>query len=65
MVIKSLATGLVLVSSVILSNSPNQPACYKEFHEEKGWHMVSKRCPISPAENWQEYYSGAHTRPEL
>ncbi|WP_058535073.1 hypothetical protein [Legionella saoudiensis] len=65
MIIRKLATGLVLISSMVLTNSPNQSACYKEFHDEKGWHMVSKTCPFTPARSWQEYYSGAHTRPTL
>jgi hypothetical protein len=65
MIIKSLAAGLVLASSMILANSPNQSACYKEFHGEKGWHMVSKTCPVPPARNWQEYYSGGYTQPAL
>lgn len=65
MIIKSLATGLALASSMILTNIPNRPVCYKEFHEKKGWHMVSKKCPIPPARTWKEYYSGFYTRPEL
>ncbi|CAM4506213.1 MAG: hypothetical protein LEGION0403_FIIPPAGN_01969 [Legionella sp.] len=65
MIIKSLAVGLVLASSMILANSPNQSACYKEFHGEKGWHMLSKACPVAPARSWQEYYSGGYTQPGL
>ncbi|WP_238585405.1 hypothetical protein [Legionella steigerwaltii] len=63
MIIKFLATGLALAASVILTNIPNQPVCYKEYHEEKGWHMASKKCHIPPAKNWQEYYSGFYTQP--
>ncbi|MCW8407859.1 hypothetical protein OQJ13_02610 [Legionella sp. PATHC035] len=65
MKIKSLATVLALAASMTLANVPNQPVCYKEFHEEKGWHMVSKKCHIPPARNWREYNSGYYTRPEL
>lgn len=30
----------------------------------KGWHMVSRRCDIKPASDWEHYTSGVYTQPE-
>ncbi|CAM4403172.1 MAG: hypothetical protein LEGION0403_FIIPPAGN_00852 [Legionella sp.] len=60
MKIKSLAAGLIVASSMVLVVGPIQAACYKQT---PGWHMVSKKCPIKPAETWQEYNSGVYTQP--
>lgn len=65
MIVKSLTTGITLVTALSLTHIPHQPVCYKEYHEVKGWHNASKACPPTPAKTWQEYYSGGHTRPEL
>lgn len=60
MKIKSAAIGLTIASSLIMAVGPIQAACYRH---QPGWHMVSKHCPIRPAENWQEYTSGIYTQP--
>lgn len=60
MKIKSLAAGLIVASSMVLVVGPIQAASYKQT---PGWHMVSKKCPIKPAETWQEYNSGVYTQP--
>lgn len=48
MIIKSLATGLALASSMILTNIPNRPVCYKEFHEKKDgiWFQKNVLSPL-------------------
>lgn len=61
MKIKSAATGLIIATSMVLAAGPIQAACMKY---QPGWHMVSKKCAIKPAENWQEYASGVYTQPQ-
>lgn len=56
---------LLFVCTSIFANPLHQSACYKEFHEEKGWHIASKKCHIPHATSWQEFYSGMHTRPSF
>lgn len=46
---------------MVLAAGPIQAACMKY---QPGWHMVSKKCAIKPAENWQEYASGVYTQPQ-
>lgn len=60
MKIKSLTAGFVLATGLIAFTGISQAACY---HYQPGWHMVSKRCDIRPAANWQEYTSGVYTQP--
>ncbi len=60
MKIKSAATGLIIATSMVLAAGPIQADCMKH---QPGWHMVSKKCAIKPAENWQEYASGVYTQP--
>lgn len=59
MKIKS-AAGLILASTLLAAVGPIHAACYKN---QPGWHMVSKKCHIQPADNWQEYKSGVYTQP--
>ncbi|AWN74525.1 hypothetical protein LEAN103870_07625 [Legionella anisa] len=59
MKIKS-AAGLILATTFMAAVGPIHAACYKN---EPGWHMVSKKCDIKPADNWQEYKSGVYTQP--
>ncbi|KTD41078.1 hypothetical protein [Legionella parisiensis] len=58
MKIKS-AAGLILATFMIAAVGPIHAAC----KYEPGWHMVSKKCDIKPADNWQEYKSGVYTQP--
>ncbi|KTD60574.1 hypothetical protein Lsai_0032 [Legionella sainthelensi] len=60
MKIKSSAAGLLIATAMILAVGPTQAACYKN---QPGWHMVSKKCGIKPAANWQQYESGVYTPP--
>ncbi|HHF7366447.1 TPA: hypothetical protein ACPSKY_001563 [Legionella bozemanae] len=59
MKIKS-AAGLILATFLIAAVGPIHAACHKY---QPGWHMVSKKCDIKPADNWQEYKSGVYTQP--
>ena len=54
------AAGFILATSMFAAVGPIQAACV--FHQP-GWHMVSKRCNIKPADNWQEYNSGVYLQP--
>lgn len=36
---------------------------YKPNCTGKGWHMVSVKCDIKPAQNWKQYDSGVYTQP--
>ena len=64
MKIKSSLTGLVLATSVVALVIPGQAAWAMHKHcSGKGWHMVSVKCNIKPAENWQDYNSGVYTKP--
>lgn len=45
---------------MVAAIGPAQAACIKH---PSGWHMVSKKCDIKPAQNWQEYTSGVYTQP--
>ncbi|MCL9683873.1 hypothetical protein [Legionella maioricensis] len=60
MKIKSSVAGLIIATSMVVAVGPIQASCVKY---QPGWHMVSKHCPIKPAENWQEYNSGVYTQP--
>ena len=60
MKIKSLVAGLVASATMVLVVGPIQAACVKY---PSGWHMVSKKCNIKPAANWQQYNSGVYTQP--
>jgi hypothetical protein len=62
MKIKLLAVGLIISSAMVLTAGPIQArvVCFKN---QPGWHMVSKRCAIQPARNWQEYAGGVYLQP--
>lgn len=61
MSIKTSVAGLVVAASMFVAVGPIQATpC---FYEQPGWHMVSKRCNIVPAESWQEYASGVYLQP--
>ncbi|PWY55633.1 hypothetical protein DGG96_11045 [Legionella qingyii] len=53
------AAGLILATTM-LAVGPIHAACHQH---QPGWHMVSKKCAIKPADNWQEYKSGVYTQP--
>ncbi|KTC79817.1 hypothetical protein OQJ13_01945 [Legionella sp. PATHC035] len=59
MKIKSSTAALIAIS-MIAAFGTAQAGCYKH---EPGWHMVSKKCNIKPAETWQQYESGVYTQP--
>lgn len=64
MKIKSSLAGVIIATSIAALTLPSQAAWAMHKHcHGKGWHMVSKRCNIKPAENWQEYNSGVYTKP--
>jgi hypothetical protein len=60
MKIKSLAAGLIIATAMVATVGVAQAKCYKHT---PGWHMVSKKCNIQQADNWQEYASGVYLRP--
>ncbi|KTC88940.1 hypothetical protein OQJ18_03255 [Fluoribacter dumoffii] len=60
MKINSSVAGLMIAIGMIAVVGTTQASCYKH---QPGWHMVSKKCPIKPADNWQEYTSGVYTQP--
>jgi hypothetical protein len=60
MKIKSLAAGLVIATTMLAAVGPIQASCVKH---KPGWHMVSKKCHIKSADNWQEYNSGVYVQP--
>lgn len=61
MSIKSLAaTGLIVATTMFTVVGTVQAGC---MNYKPGWHMVSKKCPIKPAENWQAYTSGVYLHP--
>lgn len=55
-----LAAILVIATSLFAAVGIAQASCH---NLKPGWHMVSKKCPIGPAENWQQYTSGVYTQP--
>lgn len=59
MKIKSLAI-VIVTSAMLAAVGTLQASCFKH---QPGWHMVSKKCPIKHAENWQAYSSGVYTQP--
>ena len=61
MKVKSSAAGLIIAVSLFALAGSIQASC---FNNEPGWHMVSKKCDIRPADTWQEYKSGVYTQPE-
>lgn len=64
MKIKSATTGLIIATTMLASVGISQAVWAKKINcTGTGWHMVSKSCPIHPAENWQEYASGIYTQP--
>jgi hypothetical protein len=60
MKIKASAVVMILASTMFAAVGPIQASCYKN---QPGWHMVSKKCNIKPADNWQEYNSGVYIQP--
>lgn len=61
MKVKSSVAGLIVAASLFIAIGPAQALqCY---FQEPGWHMVSKRCNIPAAENWQEYAGGIYLQP--
>ncbi len=60
MKIKLSVVGILIATSMVVAAEPLQAACFKH---KPGWHMVSKKCNIKPAETWQEYASGVYTKP--
>jgi hypothetical protein len=60
MKMKLAAAGLIIATSMVVAVGPIQAACFKN---KPGWHMVSKKCNISPAQNWRQYESGVYMRP--
>ncbi|KTD67986.1 MULTISPECIES: hypothetical protein [Legionella] len=60
MKIKSSTAGLIAIGMIAVFGSAHATNCYKH---QPGWHMVSKKCNIKPADNWQEYDSGVYTQP--
>ena len=69
MKIKSTVAGLIVAASMVALIVPSQAAWSMHRHHHRyycmgqGWHMVSKRCHIQPAMNWQQYTSGVYTQP--
>lgn len=57
---KSIAGALVIAASFLVVGTVQAGHCYKQ---PSGWHMVSKKCNIKPAENWRQYQSGVYTQP--
>jgi hypothetical protein len=60
MKMKLSVAGLIIATAMIVAVGPIQAACFKS---QPGWHMVSKKCNIGPAQNWRQYDSGVYTRP--
>lgn len=64
MKIKSSLAGIIVATSMVALLVPTQAAWAMHKHcTGKGWHMVSVRCNIKPAENWKQYNSGVFTQP--
>jgi hypothetical protein len=49
-----------LIAAALFAAGPLQAAC---SFQQSGWHMVSKKCAIKQADNWQEYNSGIYIQP--
>jgi hypothetical protein len=62
MKIKSTVAGglIIAAATMFVAVGTLQAHCYRSY---PGWHMVSKKCNIRPAENWQEYTSGVYLQP--
>jgi hypothetical protein len=61
MKIKSTIVGLIAASTMLVvapGFAWNHMNC-----SGKGWHLVSKNCPIQRADNWQDYASGGYLQP--
>ena len=60
MKIKTSAVAILLATGLFVTLGPVQAACVKQ---PPGWHMVSKRCNVPAAQNWQQYNSGYTVQP--
>jgi hypothetical protein len=60
MKVTSLALALSAAVFMVVAVAPIQAAC---FNKQPGWHMVSKRCDIKSARDWQVYTSGVYIQP--
>lgn len=65
MKIKSIFTATVMATALSVMIIPSQAAwsMHGKCIKSPGWHMVSKKCHIPAAANWQEYNSGIYTQP--
>ena len=61
---RSKVAGFIFATAIIALAVPSEAAWSMSKHcTGKGWHMVSKKCHIKPAETWQQYDSGVYTQP--